>query len=75
LVGFEPTPTMTLVLQRKRRTSGPKARDRRPDDKPALAYRINGPYWDIPAELEQPIVERLIHLGYSVALRDDWHFY
>jgi hypothetical protein len=36
---------------------------------------INGTYWDIPAELEQPIVERLVHLGYSVTRRDDWHFY
>jgi hypothetical protein len=36
---------------------------------------INGPYWEIPAELDQPIVERLVHLGYSVTRRDDWHFY
>jgi hypothetical protein len=36
---------------------------------------INGPFWDIPAEFEQPIVERLVHLGYSVMRKDDWHFY
>ncbi|MDD3179580.1 MAG: hypothetical protein PHQ04_04430 [Opitutaceae bacterium] len=36
---------------------------------------INGPFWEIPAEIELPLLDRLRGLGYSVERKDDWFFY
>ena len=36
---------------------------------------INGPFWEIPTEIEQPLVDRIRQLGLSVELRDDWQFF
>jgi hypothetical protein len=36
---------------------------------------LNGPFWEIPADIEAPLIERLRQLGYSVEQRDDWFFY
>jgi hypothetical protein len=36
---------------------------------------LNGPFWEIPADIEVPLIERLRSLGYSVEQREDWFFY
>ena len=36
---------------------------------------INGTFWEIPTEIEQPLVDRIRQLGFSVELRDDWQFF
>jgi hypothetical protein len=36
---------------------------------------INGIYWQIPGEIEVPLVDRLKQLGFTVTLREDWTFW
>jgi hypothetical protein len=36
---------------------------------------LNGTYWEIPADIEAPLIDRLRSLGYSVEQREDWFFY
>jgi hypothetical protein len=36
---------------------------------------LNGPFWEIPADIEVPLIDRLRSLGYSVEQREDWFFY